>query len=125
MVNEQIYGVDYSSTGETSAIGDILVVEGIENAKQAIRNQLLTPIGSYPSVDTEYGSEVHEIIGESITDTELQQLQVYIRNALKKQERVQELQSIVPTLTDKGTITCQIAVLLVNGSEEEIEIELE
>ena len=45
MPNEEIFGVDYSSDGGISSTGDILCVEGLANAKQAIRNALLTPLG--------------------------------------------------------------------------------
>lgn len=125
MANEEIYGVDYSSDGEVTSTGDIMVVEGLDNAYQAIRNQLLTPIGSYPSVDTEYGSEIYEIWGEDLTRTQLQELEVYIENALMKQERIQEIESITIRITDDGSIKCELDILLVNGTEEEIEIELD
>ena len=84
MPNEEIYGVDYSSTGGVSSTGDILCVSGLDNARQAIRNELLTPMGSYPSVDDEYGSEIYKLHGEDLTDNQLQALTVYIQNALMK-----------------------------------------
>ena len=68
MPNEEIYGVDYSSTGGVSSTGDILCVSGLDNAKQAIHNALITPMGSYPSVDDEYGSEIYTLHGEDFTD---------------------------------------------------------
>lgn len=124
MPNEEIYGVDYSSTGGVSSTGDILCVQGLDNARQAIRNELLTPLGSYPSVDDEYGSEIYTLHGEDLTDAQLQALTVHIQNALFKQERVQEIQDIELKLTDDG-LKAYLHVLLVNDSEEEITLDLE
>lgn len=125
MVNEEIYGVDYSSTGEVTSFGDIMTVGGLDNAKQAIRNELLTPVGSYPSVDSDYGSEIYEVWGEDLTDVQLQQIEVYVNNALLKQERVDSISEIHPFINDEGTVSVDITVLLVNGSEEEIVLDLE
>lgn len=125
MPNEEIYGVDYSSTGGVSSTGDILCVEGLANARQAIRNGLITPKGSYPSVDDEYGSEIYTVHGEDLTDTQLQALTVHIQNALLKEERVQEIQDIELKLTKDQGLKAVIHVLLVNGSEEEIILDME
>lgn len=124
MPNEEIYGVDYSSTGGVSSTGDILCVAGLDNARQAIHNQLLTPKGSYPSMDDEYGSEIYLIHGEDITQNQLQALEVYISNALMQQERVQEIENINLKLTSDG-LKAYLHVLLVNDSEEELIIDLE
>lgn len=125
MVNEEIYGVDYSSTGEVTSFGDIMTVGGLDNAKQAIRNELLTPVGSYPSVDSDYGSEIYEVWGEDLTNVQLQQIEVYVNNALLKQERVDSISEIYPFINKEGTVSVDITVLLVNGSEEEIVLDLE
>ena len=124
MPNEEIYGVDYSSTGGVSSTGDILCVAGLDNARQAIRNELLTPMGSYPSVDDEYGSEIYKLHGEDLTDNQLQALTVYIQNALLKQERVKKIEDIEVKLTIDG-LKAYLHVLLVNDSEEEIIVDLE
>lgn len=124
MPNEEIYGVDYSSTGEVSSTGDILCVSGLDNARQAIRNALITPLGAYPSVDDEYGSEIYTIHGEDLTDNQLQALTVYIQNSLYKQERVQKIEDIEVQLTNDG-LKARLHVLLVNDAEEEITLDLE
>ena len=125
MPNEEIYGVDYSSTGGVSSTGDILCVEGLANARQAIRNGLITPKGAYPSVDDEYGSELYTLHGEDLTPIQLQALTVHIQNALLKEERVQEIQDIELKLTEDQGLKAVIHVLLVNDSEEEIILDME
>ena len=124
MPNEEIYGVDYSSTGGVSSTGDILCVSGIDNAKQAIRNALITPLGAYPSVDDEYGSEIYTLHGEDLTNAQLQALTVHIQNSLLKQERVSKIQDIELKL-EKDGLKAYLHVLLVNDSEEEIIINME
>ena len=124
MPNEEIYGVDYSSTGEVSSTGDILCVEGVDNARQAIRNGLITPLGSYPSVDDEYGSELYTLQGEDLTESQLQALTVHIQNGLLKEERVKQIQNIEVKLTKDG-LKAYLHVLLVNDSEEELTLDME
>ena len=124
MPNEEIYGVDYSSTGGVSSTGDILCVSGLDNARQAIRNAMITPLGAYPSVDDEYGSEIYTLHGEDLTPAQLQALEVHIHNCLMDEERVEEIQDIELKLTDNG-LRAYMHVLLVNGTEEEITFDME
>lgn len=122
MPNEEIYGVDYSSTGGVSSTGDILCVQGLDNARQAIRNALTTQKGAYPSVDDEYGSELYTLHGEDITTDLIQALTVHIENSLLKEERVEKIQDIEIQTTQTG-LKAYLHVLLVNGTEEEIIME--
>jgi len=124
MPNEEIYGVDYSSTGGVSSTGDILCVSGLDNARQAIRNAMITPLGAYPSVDDEYGSEIYTLHGEDLTPAQLQALEVHIHNCLMDEERVEEIQDIELKLTETG-LRAYMHVLLVNGTEEEITFDME
>lgn len=124
MPNEEIYGVDYSSSGGVSSTGDILCVEGLDNAKQAIRNDLITPLGAYPSVDDEYGSEIYTLHGEDLTPNQLQALHVHITNSLMQQERVKEIKDIELKVTKDG-LKAYLHVLLVNDDEEEITFDME
>ncbi len=124
-LDDSIYGVDYSSTGGVSNTGDMLLVAGLNNAKQSIRNQILTEKGFYPSVDTEYGSEVYEILGEDIEEPTLEALKVYIQNTLLDNPRVNEILEINPYLTIDKQLLVMIKVELVNGTEEDLNIEFE
>lgn len=125
MPNTEIYGTDYSSSGEVASNGDIKIVTGLENAKQAICNQLLTRVGTYPSVDTEYGSSIFELWGEDLLKPNLEALSVHISNALYKQERVKTIKDIFPYVTIDKKLKCNMTVELVDGSDETINIEIE
>ena len=122
MLDESIYGCDYSSTGEVTSKGDIMLVDGLDNAVQAISNQLLTRKGTYPSVDTDYGSEAYSIIGEDFTKTSMDALKVHLENALYKQPRVKSIISIDPYGTIDKKLRVNVNVQLVDGTNKKIKL---
>lgn len=124
-LDDSIYGVDYSSTGNVSNTGDMLLVEGLDNAKQSIRNQILTEKGFYPSVDTDYGSEVYEVLGEDIEEPTFEALKIYIQNTLLDNPRVKEIIEINPYFTIDKRLIVMLQVELVNGTEEDLNIQFE
>lgn len=123
-LDDSIYGCDYSSTGQVSETGDILLVEGLSNARQSILNQLLTEKGFYPSIDTEYGSEIYEIFGEDVEDFNLDALEVYIKNALLENGRVESINRLDTYVTVDKKIMVLLEISLVNGAEETVNFEL-
>ena len=123
MADEEIYGCDYSSEGFVSSTGDIGLVSELDNAKQSIRNQLLTRVGTYPSIDSDYGSECFDVLGEDKNNATMQALAVYVKEALLKQERVASIENIEPQITENG-FKVLIHILLVNGTEEEMELDI-
>ena len=122
-VDDEIYGVDYSSKGGVTATGDMELVEGLDNAKQSIRNQILTERGTYPSVDDEYGSDIYEVLGEDFEESSIEALSVYIENVLLENPRVLEINNIIPLITVDKKINVMIEVELVNGTEDTLNIE--
>lgn len=124
-MDDSIFGCDYSSTGKVSETGDILLVEGLPNARQSILNQLLTEKGFYPSIDDEYGSEIYEIFGEDIEEFNLDALEVHITNALLENERVESINRLDIHVTVDKKIHVILDVSLVNGTEENLDFDLE
>ncbi|MDO5827307.1 MAG: DUF2634 domain-containing protein [Methanobrevibacter sp.] len=124
-LDDSIYGCDYSSTGEVSPTGDILLVEGLANARQSILNQLLTEKGFYPSIDLDYGSEIYEIFGEDIEEFNIEALKVYITNALLENERVESIKRLDVHVLANKKINVLLELELVNGTDEIITFELE
>lgn len=122
-LDDSIYGCDYSSQGGVTATGDIEIIEGLPNAKQSIRNQLLTEKGTYPSIDDEYGSEIFEVLGEDFEEPSIDALTIYIENTLLENERVKNIESIDPVITIDRKLVMNINVELVNGTEETLNIE--
>ena len=118
------YGTDYNSNGEITAGGDLSLVDGVENAKQSIKNQLLTEIGTYPSMDTDYGSRIYEIIGEDINQDTLATLEVIIRNALYSNPRVANILEVIPTVTVDKRVLVNLKLELIDDEEEDILLEV-
>ena len=117
MTDTEIYGVDYDSTGALSSTGDIGLVSELGNAEQAIRNRLLTRLETYPSIDTEYGSEVYRVLGERITADLISELRVYINNCLLEEPRVYEVIDLDITTVGHDGLRVDLQVQLVDGSE--------
>ena len=124
-LDDELFGCDYSTNGGVTATGDIELINGLDNAKQSIKNQILTEKGAYPSLDDEYGSEVYEVLGEDFEQASIEALQIYIENALLDNERVQTINSIDPVVTVDKKLVMNIQVELVNGTEETLNIEFE
>lgn len=123
-VDDEIFGVDYASTGGVTASGDMELVEGVENARQSIYNQLLTEKGTYPSIDEEYGSEIYEALGEDFESATVEALQIYVENALLENPRVDEINRISPYTTVNGELHLILSIVLVNGTEEELNLNI-
>ena len=122
-IDDSIFGADYSSNGGVTATGDIELIEGLANAKQNIRNQLLTRKGMYPSVDTDWGSEIYQVLGEDFAVESLDALKIYVDNAMKDNPRVKNVLSIDPVVTVDKRIVVMLNVELVNGTEESFSVE--
>lgn len=123
-LDDEIFGCDYSSNGGVTATGDIELVQGLANARQSVMNQLLTEKGFYPSIDTEYGSEIYEVFGEDFEQASVEALKVYIENALLENERVRNINRIDPLVTVDGKLVMILEIELVNGTEETLNIEM-
>ena len=124
-IDDSLYGVDYSSKGGVTATGDMELVSGLSNAKQSIFNQLLIEKGTYPSIDTEYGSEIYEVFGEDFENTSIESLTIHIRNVLYDNPRVETINEITPVITVDKKLVMNINVELVNGQNTTFNIGIE
>lgn len=122
--DDSLFGTDYDSTGRLTDSGDIGLVTGLDNAKQNIRNWLLTDKGFYPSIDEEYGSEIREALGEDVNQVNIQAVIVYVENALKDNPRVESIDEINTYITVNNDIILQLSLGLVNGSQENLNVDL-
>lgn len=117
MTDTEIYGTDYSSDGFITSNGDIGLVTELANAEQAIRNRLLTRLGTYPNIDTEYGSNVHQALGEKSNSSLISELRVYVENCMLEEPRVYGIINLDITLENHDIIKLQLQLQLVDGSE--------
>ena len=124
MVDTEIYGTDYDSHGLLTSSGDIGLVTELANAKQAIHNRLMTRLGTYPTIDTEYGSEVHQVLGEKLTPQLINELSVYIQNCMLEEPRVYSILTNEISKVDHDTLRINLILQLVDGSEIGFEEEI-
>ena len=117
MTDTEIYGCDYSSTGFITSNGDMGCVSELDNAEQAIKNRLLTRLGTYPSIDSEYGSEIHLVQGEKRNEKHINELEIYIRNCMLEEPRVYEVTDLNITEVEHDALRIDLLLLLVDGSE--------
>lgn len=117
MTDTEIYGADYSSEGFITSDGDIGLVSELDNAEQAIRNRLLTRLGTYPTIDSDYGSEIHNVLGEKINSQTLSELRVYIENCMLEEPRVYRILNLDIKQEGHDVLHLQLQLQLVDGSE--------
>jgi len=121
MVDEEIFGIDYSSNGELTSTGDLMLVSGLDNAKQAIRNRLLTGILIYDHLEG-YGCDLTNLYSEPTNHNSLQLLDLIIKDSLNLEPRVQEILELNCYFEGK-TIIAEMSLLLVDGSVLDLNIE--
>lgn len=117
MVDTEIYGTDYDSHGLLTSSGDIGLVTELANAEQAIHNRLRTRLGTYPTIDTEYGSEVHQVLGEKLTPQLINELSVHIQNCMLEEPRVYSIITNEIIKVDHDALKVNLILQLVDGSE--------
>lgn len=71
---------------------DFVPIDGFENLAQAVILRLLTPRGELAALGhPEYGSRVHELIGQEHTTSKRNLLRLFILEALKNEPRVEKV----------------------------------
>lgn len=123
--DDSIFGCDYSSLGQVTATGDIETIEGLDNAKQNIKNWLLTDKGYYPNIDDEYGCEIRQAFGEDFEEESITAAIIYIKNALLDNPRVLSISEIKPYITINNELKMLVNIVLVNGTEDSLTVAIE
>lgn len=116
-LRETAGGLDLSLSGPSYSAGDVGLVNGNDNIIQALTLRLrvrkgeLEPLG-WP----DYGSRLHELIGEpNLPHTRLK-AQAFARDALQADPRVSEVESVevVPVPGERSVLRLAITLLLIN-----------
>lgn len=107
---------------------DVATVQGVANLAQAILNRLYTRQGELTSLGhPNYGSRLYQLVGEA-NNTRTQSLaELYIRECLAQEPRIQEITEIVfaPVSShfDRNTLKVSVIVKLV-GEETPLNLSL-
>lgn len=120
-MNEEIFGIDYSSNGGLTSTGDLMLVSGLDNAKQAIHNRLLTRIIIYDYLDG-YGCDLDEIMGEATNHNSLQLLELIVKESLNLEPRVQSILNL-NIYFENRKIIAEMSLKLVDGSVLDLNVE--
>lgn len=76
-------------------LNDLARVTGRRNLEQAIVLRLLTPRGELTSLGhPDYGSRIHELIGQPNTENTRNRLRLFILEALQQEPRVAEIAEV-------------------------------
>lgn len=103
--------------------GDLSLRSGLDNVAQAIQNRLLTRKGEISKLghDT-YGSELHKLIGQPNSWKAKARAELYIKEALKNEKRVEEILEIYfpqgSTVDSKAILDIVIKVKVYDYKEQ-------
>ena len=106
-------GRDLQTTeGQDSTI-DLARYEGTDNLKQALLLRFLTQTGELAALGhPNYGSRLHELIGELNNETNRNRAKLFVLQSLSAEPRVQEIRSV--RVTERRRTEIQIDVEVVS-----------
>jgi len=108
-------GADLTATKK----GDFETVKDEDNLAQAIINRLSTDEGElYDIGHADYGSRLHEVIGEINNEATRQRLKALVRECLVQERRIVEINniSVLPDPSDPHRVDIEIAILPIESS---------
>lgn len=82
--------------GLVTSIGDLGVVEGVDNLAQALLVRLNTPAGDLTGLGhPEYGSRLAELIGQENTVSTRNLVRLFVLDAVRREPRVGSIENLV------------------------------
>ncbi|MCP4341034.1 MAG: GPW/gp25 family protein [Desulfobulbaceae bacterium] len=109
-----------SGPGGKGLLVDLTTVGGRDNLAQAIIMRLLTPRGELtPLGHPQYGSRLHELVGEANTETKRNLVRLYILETLQKEPRIEEVKAVTVSHAVQGvySVGATIQVLPVGETQ--------
>jgi len=112
---------EFRVPGSNARYVDTDVTTGRDNLAQAITMRLLTPKGEMASLGhPEYGSRLHELIGQANTATKYSLAKLYILESLESESRIGKIIDLVVAKVE-GT-RCQIKIVINVKSKGETDV---
>lgn len=110
------YGCDIDSSLEVDPLtGDFKIVEGLDNAIQAVKNRLETRLDELLVLGySDYGNQSYEELGNTDIDTAIGHIEIYTRDALLEEPVVQDLIDIKISF-ENNSIRGDLVIQLTNG----------
>ena len=105
-------GRDLRTTAGQDATVDLATHEGVNNLKQALLLRFLTQAGELSQLGhPNYGSKLHELIGELNNETNRNRAKLFVLQALAAEPRVQEVRDVRVTARRKDEIQIDVEVV--------------
>jgi len=110
------YGCDIDSSLEVDPLtGDFKIVEGLDNAAQAVKNRLETRLDELLVLGySDYGNQSFEELGNTDIDTAKGHIELYTKDALLEEPLVEDLLNINISF-ENNAIHGEIVIKLNNG----------
>jgi phage gp46-like protein len=110
-------GVDFALGGPVGSSGDLTLAVGNDNAVQALTLRLRVRKGELALLGwPDYGSRLHELIGEPDLPRTRLKAQVFARSVVQADPRVKQVQSVdvVSIPGERGVLRLAMSVLLID-----------
>jgi hypothetical protein len=119
------YGCDIDSNLELDPeTGDFKIVEGVDNAIQAVKNRLETRLDELISLGyVNYGNQAYEELGITDTFIAIGHTEIYTKNCLLEEPVVEDLLSMDIYFKD-NTLYGELVIKLVNSEEVPVSFEI-
>lgn len=99
---------------------DLTIASGRDNLAQAIIMRLLTPRGELAALGhPQYGSRLHELVGEMNTETKRNLVRLYILETLQRELRIEEIVdvTVTPAVEKPSSVNVSLQVLPVGETQ--------
>lgn len=116
-LREAAGGLDFMLAGPTSSAGDVGLAHGNDNIVQALTLRLRVRKGELALLGwPDYGSRLHELIGEPDLPRTRLKAQAFARDALQADPRVAEVESVevVSVPGERSVLRLAASLLLIN-----------
>jgi phage baseplate assembly protein W len=108
---EQVGGLDLAPGSR----GDLALAHGNDNIIQALILRLRVKRGELEAIGwPDYGSRLHELIGEPNIARTHQRVMAYAREALEPDPRVREITDIRAVASERDTVSLYMEILLID-----------
>ncbi len=117
--NDRDRGADLLTTRrpETGQV-DLQTLSGVENLQQALLLRFLTMQGELAVLGhSDYGSRLHELIGERNTETNRNRAKLFVLQALAAEPRVKQVRSVTAkqNRADRARIDIDVSLISIDG----------
>ncbi|NJL09652.1 MAG: GPW/gp25 family protein [Calothrix sp. SM1_7_51] len=111
--NDRNRANDLFIINSSNSLVDLETLSGGDNLKQALLLRFLTPVGEMAALGhLDYGSRLHELIGELNSETNRNRAKIFVLQALGAEPRVKQVRSVTVTQSKTNPTQIDISITL-------------